>query len=110
MINKPLLICVLMALNTSMVCATESPSQAAATLKSIMISLSKVSKAKSEFTETRYIHILKSPLVSSGVLSYRSPDQFEKHTLVPIEEKMTIAKHVVNIETPSLKKKQTIYP
>jgi Outer membrane lipoprotein carrier protein LolA-like len=110
MINKPLLVCILIGFSSLAVWATESPSQAQATLKSVMLSLSKVSKAKSEFTETRYIHILKSPLVSSGVLSYQSPDQFEKHTLVPIEEKMTIAKHVVNIEMPSLKKKQTIYP
>jgi Outer membrane lipoprotein carrier protein LolA-like len=81
-----------------------------ALLTEVMGKLSSVKSAKAEFTETRYLKLLVTPVQSSGVLTYTAPDRFEKLTLKPIEEKMTIAKHLVTLEEPSKGRKNTITP
>jgi Outer membrane lipoprotein carrier protein LolA-like len=81
-----------------------------ALLNDVMSKLSNVKAAKSEFTETRYLKLLVAPIQSSGVLTYTAPDKFEKLTLKPVEEKMTIAKHLVTLEEPAKGRKNTITP
>jgi Outer membrane lipoprotein carrier protein LolA-like len=81
-----------------------------ALLNDVMSKLSNVKTAKAEFTETRYLKLLTAPVQSSGVLIYTAPDKFEKLTLKPVEEKMTIAKHLVTLEEPAKGRKNTITP
>jgi hypothetical protein len=81
-----------------------------ALLNEVMGKLSTVKTARAEFTETRYLKLLVTPVQSSGVLTYTAPDKFEKLTLKPVEEKMTIAKHLVTLEEPAKGRKNTITP
>jgi Outer membrane lipoprotein carrier protein LolA-like len=79
-------------------------------LNEVMGKLANVKVAKAEFTETRYLKLLVAPVQSTGILTYTAPDKFEKLTLKPVEEKMTIAKHLVTLEEPSKGRKNTITP
>ncbi len=79
-------------------------------LTEVMSKLANVKVAKAEFTETRYLKLLVAPVQSTGVLTYTAPDKFEKVTLKPVEEKMTIAKHLVTLEEPAKGRKNTITP
>jgi hypothetical protein len=81
-----------------------------ALLNDVMSKLASVKIAKAEFTETRYLKLLVAPIQSTGVLTYTAPDKFEKLTLKPVEEKMTIAKHLVTLEEPAKGRKNTITP
>jgi Outer membrane lipoprotein carrier protein LolA-like len=81
-----------------------------ALLNEVMGKLANVKLAKAEFTETRYLKLLVAPVQSSGVLTYTAPDKFEKLTLKPVEEKMTIVKHLVTLEEPAKGRKNTITP
>jgi hypothetical protein len=81
-----------------------------ALLNEVMQRLASVKSAKAEFIETRYLKLLSSPVQSSGVLTYTAPDRFEKHSLKPIEEKMTIYKHLVTLEDIAKGRKNTISP
>ncbi len=81
-----------------------------ALLNEVMSKLASVKVAKAEFTETRYLKLLVAPVQSTGVLTYTAPDKFEKLTLKPVEEKMTIAKHLVTVEEPAKGRKNTITP
>jgi hypothetical protein len=81
-----------------------------ALLNEVMGKLASVKIAKAEFTETRYLKLLIAPVQSTGILTYTAPDKFEKLTLKPVEEKMTIAKHLVTLEEPSKGRKNTITP
>jgi hypothetical protein len=81
-----------------------------ALLNDVMGKLSTVKASKAEFVETRYLKLLVAPVQSSGVLTYSAPDKFEKHTLKPLEEKMTIARHLVTLEEPAKGRKHTITP
>jgi hypothetical protein len=81
-----------------------------ALLSEVMGKLANVKVAKAEFTETRYLKLLIAPVQSTGVLTYTAPDKFEKLTLKPVEEKMTIAKHLVTLEEPAKGRKNTITP
>jgi hypothetical protein len=79
-------------------------------LLEVMQRLSSVRSAKADFIETRYLKLLNAPVQSTGVLTYTAPDKFEKHSLKPIEEKMTIHKHLVTLEDPAKGRKNTITP
>jgi outer membrane lipoprotein-sorting protein len=81
-----------------------------ALLLDVMQRLSNVKSAKADFVETRYLKLLNAPVQSTGVLTYTAPDKFEKHSLKPIEEKMTIHKHLVTLEDPAKGRKNTITP
>jgi outer membrane lipoprotein-sorting protein len=81
-----------------------------ALLLDVMQRLSSVKSAKADFVETRYLKLLNAPVQSTGVLTYTAPDKFEKHSLKPIEEKMTIHKHLVTLEDPAKGRKNTITP
>ena len=48
-----------------------------------MSRFSTVKSATAQFTERKYLHMLKSPLNDSGVLIYMAPDKIEKNTLHP---------------------------
>jgi Outer membrane lipoprotein carrier protein LolA-like len=100
-------------------CASAQPTNAQARqevaaeqvlLNEVMGKLANVKVAKAEFTETRYLKLLVAPVQSTGILTYTAPDKFEKLTLKPVEEKMTIAKHLVTLEEPSKGRKNTITP
>jgi Outer membrane lipoprotein carrier protein LolA-like len=81
-----------------------------ALLNEVMQRLAAVKSAKADFIETRYLKLLSSPVQSSGVITYTAPDRFEKHSLKPIEEKMTIYKHLVTLEDIAKGRKNTISP
>jgi len=59
-------------------------------LPQLMASLAQVQAHESHFTETKTIALLKAPVESNGVLSYRRPDHVEKHVLQPKDESIIV--------------------
>jgi hypothetical protein len=80
-----------------------------ALLKGIMSQLAKVSSAKSDFTEQKFVKLLNAPVESSGTLFYQAPDRFEKYTKKPVEEKMTVERDTVTLEQIARKKQQKLF-
>jgi outer membrane lipoprotein-sorting protein len=68
-------------------------------LPQLMSRFSAVKSATAQFTERRYLHMLKSPLNDSGVLIYMAPDKVEKNTLHPQPETLTIDGDTLTIES-----------
>ncbi|MES2069923.1 MAG: LolA-related protein [Pseudomonadota bacterium] len=68
-----------------------SPAHAEAwDLPQLMAGLAQVQSHESRFTEKKTIALLKAPVESSGVLSYRRPDYVEKHILQPKDESIIV--------------------
>ena len=67
-------------------------------LAQLMASLATVKSATAQFTERKYLRMLKSPLSDSGVLIYAAPDKLQKNTLAPTLENLTIAGDALTIE------------
>jgi outer membrane lipoprotein-sorting protein len=59
-------------------------------LPQLMAGLAQVQSRDSRFTEKKTMALLKAPLESSGVLSYRRPDHVEKHVLQPKDESISV--------------------
>ncbi|HTD06378.1 LolA-related protein [Undibacterium sp.] len=59
-------------------------------LPQLMASLAQVQSNEARFTEKKTMALLKAPVESSGILSYRRPDHVEKHILRPKEESLVI--------------------
>lgn len=59
-------------------------------LPQLMAGLAQVQSHESRFTEIKTIALLKAPIESSGVLSYRRPDHVEKHVLQPKDESIVV--------------------
>jgi outer membrane lipoprotein-sorting protein len=59
-------------------------------LPQLMAELAQVQSHESRFTETKTLALLKAPVESSGVLSYRRPDHVEKHVLLPKDESISV--------------------
>ena len=60
------------------------------TLEQLMLGLSKIKNATTNFIEDQYIGILTKPLHSSGVLVYVAPSRLEKDSLVPTRQSVII--------------------
>lgn len=67
-------------------------------LAQLMRELATVKTASAHFVERRYLHLLKEPLVVSGTLSYRAPDQLSKITLEPQTERLIVDRDLLTID------------
>lgn len=71
--------------------ADEVPqAQAGWTLEQLMLGLSKIKSATTDFGEDQYIGLLTKPLHSSGVLVYVAPSRLEKDSLAPSRQSVII--------------------
>jgi hypothetical protein len=77
-----------------------------ALLNEVMGQLAAVKNAKSNFTEKRFLKLVKDPIESSGTLTYAAPDRFEKHTTVPLQERMTVERHLVTLQVGNKRPQQ----
>ena len=59
-------------------------------LPQLMAGLAQVQSHEVRFTEKKTIALLKAPVESSGILSYRRPDHIEKHILLPKDESLIV--------------------
>jgi len=59
-------------------------------LAQLMSELARAEKSQAQFTEKKYMKVLKTPLESSGTLSFEAPDRLIKRTLKPKPETMTV--------------------
>lgn len=66
-------------------------------LSQLMSSLQQVKSASGEFTERKDMHMLSTPLMFSGTLSYRAPDWMQKITVSPIPQQFTLDGNQVTI-------------
>jgi len=66
-------------------------------LPQLMQSLAQVKSAFAQFTETKRIAILTTPLQSTGTLSYAAPDQMDKITSTPVPERFSLSGNLVTI-------------
>ena len=71
-----------------------------AALVAQMAALAAVRQRRSRFTEERAIPELDVPLPNSGTLRWQAPDQLEKHTLSPFEERLTVSGQRLTYERP----------
>jgi len=74
------------------------PAAADWNITQLMQQLAAVKSASAHFVERKYLRLLKEPLVDSGTLVYRAPDQLRKDTLEPQIEKMAIDGDRLSIE------------
>jgi len=70
----------------------------------LMDDLGQVKRSQARFTERKYLKVLKSPLVSSGTLTFTAPDKLEKRTLKPKAEALLIDGDILRVETAAGKK------
>jgi outer membrane lipoprotein carrier protein LolA len=59
-------------------------------LAQLMAQFAGVKSGTAQFTERRYLRVLKGPLIDSGILIYAAPNRLEKKTLSPAAEDMVI--------------------
>src|SRR5690349_13636603 len=59
-------------------------------LEQLMSELARAEKSQAQFTEKKYMKVLKTPIESSGTLSFEAPDRMIKRTLKPKPETMTV--------------------
>ena len=65
----------------------------------LMRELGQVRRSQAQFTERKYLKVLKAPLQTSGTLTYTAPDKLEKRTLRPKPEVLVIDGKVLTVET-----------
>ncbi len=70
----------------------------------LMRSLAKTKSGRATFIETKHIAMLDRPLVSTGILTFVAPDQFEKVTVKPQADSMKVDGDTLVIK----RKKQTL--
>ena len=59
-------------------------------LPQLMATLAQAPSHEDKFTEKKAVSLLKEPIESSGILSYRKPDHLEKHVLQPKDEAIIV--------------------
>jgi GAF domain-containing protein len=74
--------------------------QAEQDLARIMAGLAAVRERRSAFTEEKAIPELDLPLPSEGTLRWTAPDRLEKHTVWPIDERVSVAGRRLVYERP----------
>lgn len=67
-------------------------------LPQLMARFGAIKTARAQFTEQRYLHMLKGPMEDSGTLAYTAPDRLEKDTLHPTQQRMIVAGGTLTIE------------
>ncbi|MCR4300445.1 MAG: outer membrane lipoprotein carrier protein LolA [Sulfuricaulis sp.] len=67
----------------------------------LMLDFSQAGSARARFTERKYLHILKEPLSTSGLLEFHAPDRLEKRVLKPYEEFYLVSHDTLVIEQPT---------
>jgi hypothetical protein len=70
-----------------------APSDAAA----LIAKLARPTPASTAYTEVRFVHLLRKPLVLHGRLDYNSPGRLGKHVEAPYRETTTIADGAVEV-------------
>ncbi len=60
------------------------------TVTRLMQALAQVKSVSGRFEERQTLHMLNAPLVSTGTLSYRAPDQLQKITFSPFPERFVL--------------------
>lgn len=70
------------------------------TLEQLMATLSTVDRVDAHFEEQKTLAILEEPLISKGMLRYRSPGYLTKQTLEPHQESFEVDGDWVILETP----------
>jgi outer membrane lipoprotein-sorting protein len=68
------------------------------TVQRLMEELAQVKHSQARFTERKYLKVLKTPLQSSGTLTYTAPGKLEKRTLKPRPEALLVDGDQVVIE------------
>ena len=66
-------------------------------LGDVMKLMARRTSGEARFTESRYVHGLDQPLVSTGTLSFTAPDRFERRTLTPRAESMRVQGNQVTL-------------
>lgn len=74
------------------------PVLAAWDLAQLMDDLARTRGGKARFVETKYIALLDRPVVSSGEMSFTTPDRLEKRTLTPRPETLLLDRDRLTIE------------
>ena len=72
--------------------------EAAPELDSLMALLAQRRHGEAEFSEKKYLSMLKQPLESSGVLIYDAPDHLEQRTLQPRAQSVVLDHGVVTMQ------------
>lgn len=64
--------------------------------------------SRARFTEKKYSSLTKTPLVSSGTLSYTRPDRIAKQVQAPQEESLSVDGDVLTIENKSKNQRHSL--
>lgn len=64
----------------------------------LMRSLPQANSGRANFVETKFIAMLKQPVVSKGILIFRLPDRLEKLTVKPDPESMRVSGNEMTLE------------
>lgn len=72
----------------ALLCA--APARADWDVQQLLAELAKAGPAQARFVETKYLKVLKTPIESSGTLTFEPPDRMVKRTLQPKPETMTV--------------------
>ena len=75
----------------------ESNQICAVDLRGLMISLADKKEKSAQFTEEKFLKILKKPLRSEGTLHFQAPDYLEKITAKPEKERLVVKSELVTI-------------
>ena len=79
-----------------MLCATP-PSAAPSEATALIAKLARPVPASTAYTEVRFVHLLRKPLVLQGQLDYNGPGQLGKRVEAPYRETTTIAAGAVEV-------------
>jgi len=77
-------------------------------LPQLMQSLRQVKSSNAYFSERKELRMLNEPLMSSGTLTYVSPDKLQKATLLPKPERLSIADGKLTIERSENNENRTV--
>lgn len=77
-------------------------------LPELMALMARRTGGEAKFTEQRFVKGLDAPLVSSGTLSFQSPDRFARRTLEPRAESMVVQGNQVTLSRGSRSKTMTL--
>lgn len=75
-------------------------------IQDLMNQLATVTQVEANFTERKTLAILREPLVSSGMLRYRSPDYLQKQVVEPRPETYEVKAGHLFIEVPGEGRKE----
>ena len=67
-------------------------------LVQLMAELGHADRSQAQFVEHKYMKVLKTPLESSGTLTYEPPDRMIKRTLKPTPETVTVEAERLTLE------------